>query len=284
MGEWLYYRAYVTDLDKIRDLLADVVSPAISNLKTKFPDLQWFYLQYIDLLGLHLRLRLYGEQDQIAAYEDELDGPLNARAESVLKRLYEPEHDKYGAAGVPFAERVFQLGSEAALACAGARRRAARVLCGAAHTDLIVRGLPPRSRVAFLHQYAWYWSGRGLRTAVWPVPATARVAPGPGRAPAAKLRAHIDGVLADPHARRVLTGYAGDFWAMLGSAARPRTRTDFTLAFHHIHLMNNRLGVAPGEEAQIARLLWVEAHDTCHTEVLKDRPTGDAAEISKVGS
>ncbi|NUR82660.1 MAG: hypothetical protein HOY71_01080, partial [Nonomuraea sp.] len=118
MGEWLYYRAYVQDLDKIRDLLEDVVNPAITNLKTKFRDLRWFYLQYIDLQGLHLRLRLYGDHDRLAAYEDELDDPLSARADPLVKRLYEPEDDKYGAAGVPFAERVFQLGSEAALACA----------------------------------------------------------------------------------------------------------------------------------------------------------------------
>ncbi|MBT2405453.1 MULTISPECIES: thiopeptide-type bacteriocin biosynthesis protein [unclassified Streptomyces] len=272
--EWLYYRVYVASIAEIRDLVEQVVGPAVRRFTAEDPSLRWFFLQYVDLVGLQLRLRLRGTPSRLARYEEELDdsfrraldvlgaadgprGPLAAHR-MVTKRLYEPEHDKFGGpAGVALAERLMQCGSEAALVCAAPQLRPLRISLAAAHTKLMVAGLPAAMRTSFLHQYAWYWSGRGRRDAPF-----GRTLPGlsPGDPAAirrtAALRTQIDRVLQVAALRDALTGYVDEFWLRVRRAGLPRP--DYLTAFHHIHLMNNRLGVVPGEEMQIARLLWLE--------------------------
>ncbi|MFD8981881.1 thiopeptide-type bacteriocin biosynthesis protein [Streptomyces sp. NPDC059564] len=272
--EWLYYRVYVANIAEIRDLVEQVVGPAVRRFTAEDPALRWFFLQYVDLVGLQLRFRLRGTPSRLARYEEDLDdgfrraldllaeadgprGPLTAHR-MVTKRLYEPEHDKFGGpSGVELAERLMQCGSEAALACSGPRLRSLRLPIAAAHTELMAARLPAAVRTSFLHQYAWYWSGRGLRDAPF-----GRALPGlsPGEPMAARraavLRTQIDHVLQVPPLREALTGYADEFWFRVRRAGLPRP--DYLTAFHHIHLMNNRLGVVPGEEMQIARLLWLE--------------------------
>jgi thiopeptide-type bacteriocin biosynthesis protein len=283
--EWLYYRVYVADLGEIRDLVERVVRPAIADFTARVPDLRWFFLQYVDVLGVHLRLRLRAGPAPLAEFERRLDHDF-ARAlddpstvggrdrdrgfhRRAVKRLYEPEFDKFGGpAGVSFAEHLLQLGSEAALACAEPHRRQARTRYAAAHTALLVDRLPATVQASFLHHYAWYWSGAGPRAAMWQL-TRAKLAPGNAEAGyrAVRLRAQIDEVLAEPAMRAVLTGYADGFWRHLASPARAAVdRSDHLILFHHIHLMNNRLGVVPGEEVQIARLLWLDrlTRDTCH--------------------
>jgi hypothetical protein len=176
----------------------------------------------------------------------------------VAKRLYEPEYEKFGGPeGVALAERIMQRGSEAALACAHPGVRPLRTTVGAAHTDLLVRRLPPEAQLSFLHQYAWYWSGRARSDTPWqpPVPVLAPSDPAAVRR-ARRLRVLMDESLEDPHIGPALTHYTADFWRLVHTAER--SRRDYLTAFHHIHLMNNRLGIVPGEEVQIARLLWLE--------------------------
>jgi transposase InsO family protein len=172
-----------------------------------------------------------------------------------LKRRHRTTIPDPAAQAVPDLLRR-RRGSEAALLCAGPRHRARRTAIAAAHTHLITARLPAPQRTAFLHQYAWYWDGRGRRDAPpgRPLP---RLAPGdPESARRAEvLQGRIADVLADRELGPVLTSYADDFWRLVREAALPRP--DYLAAFHHIHLMNNRLGVVPGEEFQIARLLWL---------------------------
>ncbi|MER5201875.1 lantibiotic dehydratase C-terminal domain-containing protein [Streptomyces sp. NPDC002825] len=277
--DWLYYRVYVASIPEIRHLVEEVVAPAVGEFTADDPELHWFFLQYVDLVGLQLRLRLRGTPERLAAYERVLDpafdtaldrlasgaapvpapppGPFPARRAAV-KRLYEPEFDKFGGpAGVALAERLMRRGSETALRCSGPRHRAARTAIAAAHTWLVVSRLPEGERTAFLHQYAWYWSGRGLRDAPpgRPLPRLAHDDPAAHRR-AAILRAKVAQVLADPVLGPELTAYADGFWQIVHEAGL--ARPDYLTAFHHIHLMNNRLGAVPGEEMQIARLLWLD--------------------------
>ncbi|MFD8750525.1 lantibiotic dehydratase C-terminal domain-containing protein [Kitasatospora sp. NPDC059577] len=204
-------------------------------------------------------LLLYGHAaalDALAADANDPPGPFPPRR-AVVKRLYEPEYAKFGGPdGVALAERLMQRGSEAALLCAGPRHRARRTTIAAAHTHLVTAHLPPTQRTAFLHQYAWYWAGRGRRDAPSPR-ALPRLAPGDARAVrrAEVLHGRVGDVLADRELGPVLGSYADDFWRLVGEAGL--ARPDYLTAFHHIHLMNNRLGVVPGEEFQIARLLWL---------------------------
>ncbi|KOU02369.1 hypothetical protein ADK86_10930 [Streptomyces sp. NRRL F-5755] len=249
------------------------MAPSVRRFKDSDPDLHWFFLQYVDVVGLQLRVRFRGLPERLAAYEAVLDRAFDealdrfAAADGppgrfptrrmVVKRLYEPEYEKFGGpAGVALAEQLMRRGSEAALLCSGAGHRPRRTAIAAAHTALMTARLPEESRTAFLHQYAWYWSGRGLRDAPAgrPLPRLAPSDPVAWRR-AGILGTEVDDVLADAFLGPVLTSYVDDFWLLVRDAAP--SRPDYLTAFHHIHLMNNRLGVVPGEEMQIARLLWL---------------------------
>ncbi|WP_131736176.1 thiopeptide-type bacteriocin biosynthesis protein [Actinomadura roseirufa] len=272
--EWLYYRVYVAGLDEIRDLVERVVAPMARRFTADHPGLRWFFLQYADRVGLQLRLRLNAPPAVLAELESVLDarfaaalddpgvvGGPDRRPEAnrmAVKRLYEPEHAKFGGpAGTVLAERLMQLGSEAALAFAHSRHRQRRMALTAAHTELMIHALPEAERTSFLHQYAWYWSGGG-RLGDPRNSSVARLKPTDpaSRRSARWLRAQIEEVLSDLACQVPLTTYVESFWRVVRASGFERS--PYLHAFHHIHLMNNRLGTAPHEEMLIARLLWVE--------------------------
>ncbi|MFI5611266.1 thiopeptide-type bacteriocin biosynthesis protein [Amycolatopsis sp. NPDC051903] len=254
--DWRYWRIYVPDLGTVTRLLHDVVHPVVAGHREVLR--RWFFLQYMDLSGLQLRVRLSARPDAAADVEAELDRRFAERGAEVVKRWYEPELAKFrGPDGVEFAERVAHLGSETALQLLPGRASARRITQAAAHTAAIVEGLPAEQRVSFLHQYAWYWSGRGARTVAWrPAAATARPDdPGAVRQ-AGRLAGNVARELESEHVGAPLRRYAERFWSEYRESAR--RVSPYRAAFQHVHLMNNRLGAVPGEEAQIARLLWLQ--------------------------
>ncbi|MFJ1605711.1 thiopeptide-type bacteriocin biosynthesis protein [Streptomyces sp. NPDC088253] len=254
--DWLYYRIHVADPAGMQELLEHVVRPALARLRDEIPELRWFFLQFMDVSGLHLRLRLNARQASLIHVESTLQGLLSCvRHRGVTKHVYAPETHKFGEGeGMRLAERIFEHGSEAALACLGPRQRSLRTAYAATHMTLMLAPLEPRLRRTFLHQYAWYWSGGPLLRGRLPHGGAIPDAP----ARSARLLAQIEWVLSDPGARSVLTGYAEACRRELCSRTRMHIpRTDSFLLFHHIHLMNNRLSVVPSEEAQLARFLWL---------------------------
>jgi len=57
-----------------------------------------------------------------------------------------------------------------------------------------------------------------------------------------------------------IAGYADAFWTMVRKAEPSRWgHSEWLVAFAHLHLQNNRLGVLPAEEAHLARLLHAVA-------------------------
>src|SRR5262249_44444254 len=107
--DWRYWRVYVPDLPSVTRLLNEAVRPVVSG-----PALpRWFFLQYMDISGLQLRVRLQPEPSTAALVEAELDRRFAERGAEVVKRWYEPELAKFrGPDGVEFAERVAHLGSD----------------------------------------------------------------------------------------------------------------------------------------------------------------------------
>ncbi|MGW4482676.1 thiopeptide-type bacteriocin biosynthesis protein [Amycolatopsis sp. NPDC004368] len=251
--DWRYWRVYVPDLPSVTRLLDDVVRPVVAGHALR----RWFFLQYMDMSGLQLRVRLSAFPESAEVVEAELDRRFAERGTEVVKRWYEPELAKFrGPDGVEFAERVAHLGSETALQLLPGRASAHRITQAAAHTAAIVEGLPADQRVSFLHQYAWYWSGRGARTVAWrPAAATAHPDDPAAVRQAGRLADSVAGALATDHVGKPLRRYAEQFWAEYRLSAR--RVSPYRAAFQHVHLMNNRLGAVPGEEAQIARLLWL---------------------------
>jgi len=249
--DWLYYRIYLTDLKDAEGVLERTVRPEISASRSQFPQLRWFYLRFVDATGPQLRLRLNLPLSELESLERHWDARLAAPGvQRFVKSLYAPEIAKFGTnSAMRFAEELFQRGSELALECLGPRLRTMRTAYGAAVATLLLAGLPAWQRIAFLHQYGWYWSGGpNTRRGGWP----ADIGP-----KARRFRTHVDHVLADPGTCALLTAYQRDFWDALRSPARRDVpRSDYFLLFHHLHLTNNRLGVYPAAEAGLARLLW----------------------------
>jgi thiopeptide-type bacteriocin biosynthesis protein len=271
--DWLYYRIYLPGLGEIRDVVENVVAPSIRKFTAAHPSLKWFFLQYIDQFGFQLRLRLNASAPILASLEPVLDarfaeaiddprvggGPdrIGTIDRPIVKRLYEPEYAKFGGPeGVALAQKLMQIGSETALCFAQPRYRPKRILLGAAHTHLMVGTLPEAEQTSFLHHYAWYWSARGRHDAPWR-PQDAVLAPNDPatRRRAVRLARQVEAVLTQPEDRSTLAGYTDRFWSTV-RAFRPE-RSEHLIAAHHIHLMNNRLGLVPAEEMRIARLLWL---------------------------
>ncbi|HEV2371813.1 MAG TPA: thiopeptide-type bacteriocin biosynthesis protein [Streptosporangiaceae bacterium] len=266
--DWLYYRISVADDLETNRLLLGLVNPAIARFRAEVPALRWFFLRFLDQAGLHVRLRLRATLAETGRIQRYLDDRLSAAQAAVHggggevtcrefhKALYAPETVKYGPGpGIELAERLFQASSDAALALLDAGACDRKVACTAAHMMLMLAGLPREERIGFLHQYAWYWSGGPSRR--WEPGALMAAIGGDGRDRAAQLAGAAADLLADPLAGRLLARYATAAWRELRSPERRRVpRSDSFLLFHHIHLMNNRLGVFRPAEAAIARLLW----------------------------
>lgn len=265
--DWLYYQVYVdryVDTQPVLARLADGCAQA--------GDLPWFYLRFLDATGLHLRLRWRGTAQELdrkaLAVEDFLapDGPGGALpVREVRVALYEPELGKWGApAGVRAAEDVFAVSSTSCLVLLRQFGWTARPVVAAAAMTTAVRLLPEGSRLAFLRHYAWYWTagpgGGGM------------AGPGAGvvsgrsvvatRARAAALAPRLRAPIADVGEPAPLVAYRDALTAQLddhGPAAGGRTAPH--LLFHQIHLTNNRLGIAPHQEAVLAEALVAAGPD-----------------------
>ena len=162
--------------------------------------------------------------------------------------LYEPEREKFGGeAGLERCHRVFAASSALAvrrLAAAGgplpARERAA--LCAALMRQ-VARELELDTRSFWALQVRHWTGGEGTRRAVERLPGVLG-----DRRPHRRRRRRVR----RPRGRRG----GGD------RALVQRGRTAEHYAFHLIHLMNNRLGLAGLEEAYVAHQLALRAPDS----------------------
>ena len=252
---WLYLRIHVQDLDDIPELLSGNVFCWINENSAIVE--QWFYLQYVDHTGPHLRLRVRLQPTHFWAARAELIRLLG-RGYVVVERTYVPEYGKFGGpAGVALAERIAQLGSTTAATVLRHRGAVDRLAVGAAHTSALVDGLDEGQRSSFLYFYSWYWSGRGRLGPMWAQTVRRIAADGHGhREAVARLSDAVRRGLAHDAVGPAITGYVDSFWSFVRSADPSRWgHSEWLTAFQHLHLQNNRLGVLPAEEAYLARLL-----------------------------
>lgn len=257
--DWLYYQVFV---DRYAD--TQVVLSAIAAQCCGPSAPPWFYLRYLDATGLHLRLRWTGdaaELDRTAETFEAFLGPDGPGAGLPVRdfgvALYEPELSKWGGPqGLRAAESVFTVSTASCLTLLRDGGWTARPVAAAAAMSTAIGLLPVAARTAFLRQYAWYWtSGPGGRT-----PGPGAVLPGGGqtavRARAAGLAPRLmdamTGLLGSP----ALAGYHDALARQLAAARHTEiNRAPSHLLFHQIHLTNNRLGIAPHQEAVLAEAL-----------------------------
>lgn len=280
-SSWLYYKIYVGRVAGGLDYLVTDMLPLVRDRE----DIDsWFFLRYFDERGSHLRLRTRprrGSLDLRRALEPIINnalgnlprvptplyrpviarhirGPL-ARG-SVIRAVesdYEPEIEKFGARGIWVAERLFQLSSEIAItalieerADVCSRKTLVPIFMEAVRAAF-VSGAGPR----FWIDYSNYWlHAAGESPDQW----RPRFAVKASELKDQGVAILTPDVVLPPRARDVVNTWRSGLsqavlaFGTLHEVGRPGPRM---LAYNFAHLMNNRLGIMPIEEAYFSALL-----------------------------
>jgi thiopeptide-type bacteriocin biosynthesis protein len=286
-SNWLYYRAYPRGGAHGMELLLAVT---VRELLACGGFDRWFFLRYLDDDGLHLRLRFRaadGDADRLAlAFTPILHAGLTATSSAapigyrpavrparadlgmlrggqrvedqplrLLRGAYEPDVENFGEQELEHAEQLFDASSRAVLAIV-AEERASRVDRKALVPTMmcaVASALGPFAlQREFWNGYARYWFHRiGTSEGAW----RRRFA-----AKAARLEAN--GVSLFPEVSAAVAAGVQDYAAALKAHGKELALMCATLpqrprelAYHLIHLHNNRMGLLPLEEAYFATLL-----------------------------
>lgn len=286
MSNWLFYRLSPGGPGRMDAAIGGPVRRAARILRDDAGCESWFFLRYLDDRGPHVRLRVRAvDRDGGDRLAELLEADLHPALEELAGRepherrpllptpkrlalgrgehlglehdVYEPEWRKYGGAeGVAIAEELFRVSSNVVLAVDGERLGSAD-RAALALTLMTAAGdaaLPLDERQEFWRRYAGWWTGeqRGLQHG-------ARLAAIVGRAAdqvGATLRRAATVMWGAGRVRAAADLYAWGIQSMLGEARARRVRLGVPhLAFHHIHMTNNRLGMTLIEEALLAAVL-----------------------------
>ncbi|NIF20366.1 thiopeptide-type bacteriocin biosynthesis protein [Candidatus Pantoea multigeneris] len=296
--EWVYYKLYVGQRHDVLDYVIVDILNKIDSLLLNHP---WFYLRYIDENGTHLRLRI-----QLPVGQKSLDteifsllhdgmtevdtAPYNTYEPLIsitghseplhtgpqfsafcIKDDYVPEYDKYGGEeGIAIAERVFSQSSILARKIIkherqGDLNRKDLVL------PLFLTGLQvfikPENRQVFLTRYATFWlSGNpaiGSLKMAFAEQAYNLLDAGEELVPGLSSLSVTEQHLIQTWREHLAQG-RDDYIKKAGQF--PKDILEL-IAFHFIHLMNNRLGFNTLEEAYIATLLATAEESGYHYEL-----------------
>lgn len=274
---WTYRRLYTGTVHNGLDRLAVSLLPGLLEL----PGLaDWFFVRFADPGGVHLRLRVRLPEPAIPDFdrlcEEKLQvlprlppflyrpalridiGERVVDQQSVLRiarDTYLPETDKFGSTGMVRAEALFQVSSEIAVEVLTqedrglySRKTAAHAFMDAARESFV----PEIAPSDFWTRYARHWFQRSGEDGnkLW--------AGLQGKA----ARLASAGLLADPlHVPEDARPLLGTWRRALGSCAQGYREDEGNtiplpvLAGNFAHLMNNRLGLLPIEDAYYAVIL-----------------------------
>jgi len=273
---WIYYKVYVgRAVGRIDYLITDTV-PTICRHDGIA---RWFFIRYSDHGGSHLRLRLkpLGEASDLRrAAETVINQTLRALPRipppiyrpvvsqrdpdnlkgiiQVIEGEYKPEINKFGPQGIFVAERLFQLSSESAVETLISERVGvcSRKSLIPIFMEAVRKAFIPIDQTTFWANYSNYWLQlSGVSVDDWLQRFSTK---------SKELRERNVEILAqDALLPLAIQNIIGKWREGLCEAARIfqrlEERTSIGLAFQFIHLMNNRLGVSPIEEAYFSFLL-----------------------------
>jgi thiopeptide-type bacteriocin biosynthesis protein len=282
---WIYFKLYVgSAVDKLDPLILDL-APRVLALSPRQP---WFFLRYLDDGGAHLRLRLRAQEEDAAAVREGLArvcreslarlpqlptseyrpmvtsspfDPTRLPAGATVRLepcAYEPELDTFGGeTGITIAEGLFAESSRLAVAVLGdeAAGRYSRKTLAPCFMARIASAFYAAGEVGgFWDRYSTYWLGGSTPEArrwraTFGKKADALVASGTDIVIVAEALPLEAGQRLREWGEAVDRAAAG--YASLGGGAPVRD----VLVLHFTHLMNNRLGLLPIEEAYLAALL-----------------------------
>jgi thiopeptide-type bacteriocin biosynthesis protein len=316
--QWWYVCLDVGDTDAADAVVTGLLPPFLAEARA-LGAARWFFIRYSDESGPHLRLRLFGPgrcldrlvrsgaelRDHLGALTDRRPpvaprlvhpGPLlvtRGGPVGVRPALYEPEVHKYGGlAGVERAEALFEFSSELAVWAVathrkGATRDALAALLLADAAGALAHGRtaeawPLRSRLS----WHGFWA---VHTRWW------TAGPGAGRdGVAQRLARHVADHGGDQleRMRTVAEDPDVDAWRRrwfravdhyLADAGRLGVdRTPQHLTFHHNHMLMNRLGYLPREEALLGLYArdWVSGTAPAPAAARPQRPRSRPAPVS----
>jgi thiopeptide-type bacteriocin biosynthesis protein len=269
-NRWLYQKLFISPnlLDTAPDhvLVYHVASLSEALLGQGWID-RFFYLRYAEA-GFHIRyrVRLTGtaEATTVQAYLQEaaesFDGIVRAE-----QATYEPETDKYGGPdGIEICERLFDSSSRLALACIERTlgHPDLRLIVAVFAFDALLSAgdVKAAARDAILADYARYWKSLSWGQHHGPADASE---------PSERLLAALADQLIASGGRQDLVahlvGRGLDQWVSdlrshmseldaLWRDGKLTTHRSIILC-NLAHMMNNRLGISPPDEALIASLL-----------------------------
>ncbi|WP_176087354.1 thiopeptide-type bacteriocin biosynthesis protein [Virgibacillus dokdonensis] len=282
--EWVYYKIYFPEEKYIDYFVENIMSKLYKELKSNEKVQKWFFIKFIDETGNHIRLRLQ-------VYNEDLDFVCNYIEEDLEKKLpevlevnittkerilpledvenssglndcfyeldiYEPEIEKYGGSiGVTYAEDIFEISSNLTLDFMHYinKDRIDRYTIGLLTMAEFMNTCLEQNKVSsFLMNYISYWIGanysdKGLMYR------DSFLKAGQKRIETTKL---IKDSLPEVLIRKI-EEFAKDInkvvERVISDQKVPQPIEE--LCFHYIHMMNNRLGIWPVEEAYLAALL-----------------------------
>ena len=289
--EWWFVRLYTGGFVGADAMISELIPPLVAHAR-ELGIHRWFYMRYMDPSGPHIRLRVRGTRDVLDVMESgyrelvtdleaalssgEHDHPfvmpvdekryLGAAKIGGSGALYEPEYTKYGGIhGVELAEQLFEFSSDLGVwATSWFSKTPDRAgLAALLLSDAVTSGLdaarftsvsPGSDWEGYWDQHLTWWTGdfgphaqrvrESIRSNV--------------RAKMPGVSAQLDALAAMPS----VTGWRRNWRAAVHRyVVRAMTEgidlTPLHLIFHQGHMMTNRLGFLPREEAllgQYARL------------------------------
>ncbi|ANB62154.1 thiopeptide-type bacteriocin biosynthesis protein [Anoxybacteroides amylolyticum] len=282
--EWVYYNIYPSNSSLMDFVVEDIVRNAYLEVGKITEISKWFFIRYQDHSGTHVRLRflvsvqsvnevieilekLFEEKlskiSRITQYEPKRLVPIkssqhfnNGQESRFELALYEPEIDKYGGeTGLSISEELFQYSSEICLDVTpgiidgtldrfiiGLKYMNESLQANFEHTDAILD---------FLEKYIAYWSGEHYSS-------IGTIYKKNFIQSAKKRVALTKNIIEQGYHRMNFKNYANSLKSVIDriSAVNGEKKTS-DLLFHYMHMMNNRLGIWPIEEAYLAALLKV---------------------------
>lgn len=275
---WLYYKAYAGGTTGgVEQLVADTI-PAL--LAERLELSRWFFLRYTDDGGGHLRLRMRVTPEARETIERILESgvsrlsttafplyrptvdatafgptPVETRPARIESATYEPELENFGAEGMEIAEALFQTSSDIAIRIVNAERagRCSRKTLAPIFMRDTLQAFAAEEMPEYWRKYAHHWL---LYRADWIEQWLPRF-----EAKYAQLTASSTPLIAPDEMLAEVERIAVAAWraalsdAVSAYGAIASHPPGNQLAFRFMHLMNNRLGFYPAEEAYFATLI-----------------------------
>ena len=287
-SDWVYLKLYLGEAFDRCDAVIVFLLPQILRLEGIQ---RWFFLRYTDERGFHLRLRLRTASSGASALSEQatrlcqrtlqrllsfppsdyypmvppssgrfFEAPPGATTGIEADR-YEPEYEKFGGTrGMPIAEELFEVSSRIAVDIVSAEDRGSvsRKTLAPCLMQAVANAFEIDT-VEFWQDYSFYWLGartplaHDTRRRFFEKGQTLHESGIPIVAPQSTLH-------------ETARNFIEKWRHAVRAAARAYARTvgDLTtdvLAFNFAHLMNNRIGLYPLDEAYLAALLEQRAKE-----------------------